>query len=261
MRKCILVLILILTVQLYAEINNQNQLIIKLTHPDREGFLEFNNYKGSITVEGYKGKVIIVEAKHRSDSEDNIKKIELDSSIKLSATEKENRIRLENSSYKRTVDVLIRVPFKFSLKLSTYDNGTINVRNVEGEIEIDNYNDDINCKNISGSAVLSSVDGDIVANFNKVSEDTPMAFTTIEGKIDLTFPENFKAEVKLNSEYGDLFSDFEIEIKKQKQKIEKNKSNGTTKYSFDEWVSGSINGGGAEYLFKSLNGNIYLRKK
>ena len=88
-----------------------------------------------------------------------------------------------------------------------------------------------------------------------------MAFTSVEGKIDVTFPRDLKAEVKLRSEFGDLFSDFEIDIKKQKKKIEKNHINGTTKYSFDEWITGSINGGGSEYLFKSLNGNIFLRKK
>lgn len=242
-----------------AENNTQDQLIIQLTHPGIHGFLEFNNYKGSITVEGYKGKVVTVEAKHR-DEEADIKKIREYKSIKLSATERENKIRIDNSTYKKTIDVLIRVPYDFSLKLSTYDNGVINVFNVYGEIEIENYNGNISCKGISGSAVLSSVDGDLEVEFIKVSDNTPMAFTTVEGKIDISFPSDFRAEVKLNTEFGDLYSDFDISINKEKALIEKNKRNGTTKYSFNDWVSGSINGGGAEFLFKSLNGNIYLRK-
>lgn len=247
--------------QIFFAGNGEDQLIIELTHPELPGFLEFGNYKGSITVEGYKGKFVTVEARQRAFSETNIKKIIPNNAIRLSATEKENKIRIDNSSYKRTIDVKIRVPYNFSLKLSTYDNGDIEVTNINGEIEIDNYNGDITCKNISGSAVLSSVDGNINVDFEKISRGTPMAFTSVEGNIDVSFPGDFKAEVKLNSEFGDLFSDFDIDIKKQKLKVEKNKENGTTKYSFDDWVSGSINGGGAEYLFKSLNGNIYIRKK
>ena len=36
--------------------------------------------------------------------------------------------------------------------------------------------------------------------------------------------------------------------------------NGLSRLSTDDWTYGKVNGGGAEVMMKTFNGNIYLRK-
>ena len=114
-------------------------------------------------------------------------------------------------------------------------------------------------ENISGSAVVNTIDGHILANFNKVTPELPMAFSSIEGKIDVTFPANVKADVKMKSDNGNIFSDFDIEIDKRKTQVNKSDKSGAYKISLENWSNGKINGGGPEILFKTLEGNIYIR--
>jgi hypothetical protein len=60
---------------------------------------------------------------------------------------------------------------------------------------------------------------------------------------------------------GEIFSDFNIDLKKRKTKTQKKGESGSIKISLDDWTYGKINNGGPEYLLKSLNGNIYIKKK
>ena len=87
-----------------------------------------------------------------------------------------------------------------------------------------------------------------------------MAFSSIEGKIDVTFPADVKAYVKMKSDNGDIFSDFDIEIDKRKTQVNKSDKTGVYKISLEDWTNGKINGGGPEILLKTLEGNIYIRK-
>ena len=67
--------------------------------------------------------------------------------------------------------------------------------------------------------------------------------------------------LKMRTEYGEIYSDFIIDIDKRKTNILKHKNSGSIKVTLDQWTYGKINKGGPEYLIKSLNGNIYIKKK
>lgn len=51
-----------------------------------------------------------------------------------------------------------------------------------------------------------------------------------------------------------------IEEKRNQVKAEKN-SKGSFKISYGGWTFGTINGGGPEYSFETMNGDIIIRKK
>ena len=69
----------------------------------------------------------------------------------------------------------------------------------------------------------------------------------------------FEALFKMKSDYGEVFSDFELQIQKRKTESEDN-GKGKRKYFLEEWITGIVNNGSAEYKFQSLSGNIFIRK-
>ena len=257
-------IITIVVLALYITAPNlfcSEQITIPLTNPDQPGSLVVNHFKGSITVTGYDGNLVIVDASLRFPPKNRggLKQINL-ASINLEANENNNRVELSSNSHEKTIDLQIRVPYHFSLKLQNYDNGPIEVRNLVGEMDISNQNGDINIFNLQGSAILNTVDGGIKVLFKKVTPNIPMSFSSLEGSIDLSFPGTLQALLKMKSDHGDIFSDFEIELNKRTQLAEKSKSSNTNKVYLDKWIYGKINGGGPEFLINSFNGNLFIRR-
>jgi hypothetical protein len=249
---------------LFSQNNGIEQITVPMSHPNNPGVLILNHFKGSIFVTGYDGNLIIVKAKLRyhdsGERNDNLKHLS-SSSIQLSATEKNNEITVKSNSMVKTIDLEINVPENFSLRIQNQDNGNITAGNLSGEMDISNVNGDINLNNISGSALLNTVDGSIIVRFSKVTPNVPMAFSTMEGNVDITFPGDVNVNLKMKSEHGEIFSDFDVDIKKREQKTKKLYKTGSVKVYLEEWIYGKINAGGPEILIKSFDGNIFVRKK
>jgi hypothetical protein len=239
------------------------QLVINLSQSSIPGLLVFENPKGSIRVTGYEGDVLLATGSLRFSDTDKpagnaMRRIDRET-LDISAEVNGNEITLFCKTTGKTVDFDIKVPRNFSLKLKSLDNGTVEVVNINGEIEVENTNGDISLGNISGSAVLSSVYGKISASFRDVNPDSPMMFTSFEGDVIITLPESVNARLKLKSENGEIMSDFNIKPVNRQSVVTKVEN--TLVYSLEDWVVGTINAGGPEYIIKSYNGNIILRKK
>jgi hypothetical protein len=239
------------------------QLVINLTQASLPGQLTFENPKGSIKVTGYDGEVILVTGMLRFREAEKIvnngmKRID-QNALDISAEVNGNSVTLQCRTIGKTVDFDIKVPRNFSMKLKSLDNGIVEIFNINGEIEVEDANGDITLENISGSAVLSSVYGKISAVFREVNPNSPMMFTSFEGDITITFPAAINARLKMKSEKGEILSDFDIKPVKRQSVVTRVENSRI--YSLEDWVVGSINTEGPEYIIKNYNGDIYLRKK
>ena len=87
-----------------------------------------------------------------------------------------------------------------------------------------------------------------------------MAFSSLTGNIDVEVPANIRANAKLRSDYGNVYSDFEIAPEKTDNKVAKTPANGIYRFTTDSWLYGKLGGGGQELMIKNYSGNIYLRK-
>lgn len=253
---------------LFAQGEIKEQLVVPLSDPSKPGLLRVELIHGSIKVSGYAGKEVVIDAettpvnnkKERVDeSASGMKRISPRGGLELSAEEKSNKVVVTSHSMRQPVNLAIKVPQQFSLKVSTVNNGDIVIENVSGELEINNVNGAITMNNISGSAVANTVNGVLKANFKTVT-DSPMAFTTLNGNVDVTFPANAKMNIKVKSDRGEVYSDFDMDIDKSAPKGVRSNQNGMYKVSVDEWVQGKVNGGGSEIMMKNMHGNIYIRK-
>ena len=81
--------------------------------------------------------------------------------------------------------------------------------------------------------------------------------------MDVTLPADLKANLKLMSVHGEIYSDFEIKADAGGQPItEKSDSpDGRFRVRVDRTIYGTINGGGTEASFSTFNGKILIRKK
>lgn len=257
------------TAMIYSQENQVDRATVPLSDPSSPASVKISTFRGSISVAGHNGPEVIVEAQVRtkmiekrssSDKAKGMKLIQI-GGTGLSVTEENNEVRIKVESLRHAVDLTIQVPHSCSLKVSAFNDGDINVENVSGELEITNHNGGISLTGISGHAVANTFNGELLVTFNKIDPDKPMAFSTFNGDVDVTFPGDIKADVKMKSEMGDIYSDYEIQIvQQQTQKQEGKDEEGKYRISFDKTVHGKINGGGPEYTFKNYNGDIFIRK-
>jgi Putative adhesin len=286
--------VLIMINPLLAKSQEREQLTIPLSDPMKEGKLEVGLVTGSIKIIGYAGKGVVIDAVavDKNDGNDRrddrnrlnnlstktnhtingkgkssmdvtgMKKISTSDGFELTAKEKNNTIQVGVDKVNMTINLTIKVPQKTSLKVSTINDGDISVENVHGNLEISNINGSIKMKNIGGSVIANTINEDIIVNFTEVTPNTPMAFTTLNGNVDITFPQTLKANVKLKTDEGDILSDFDIDIDKTASKINysSDKEKGLYKIKKEDWTLGKINGGGAEIMMKTMNGDVIIRK-
>ncbi|MCX6214269.1 DUF4097 family beta strand repeat-containing protein [Spirosoma sp.] len=255
-----------------AQNDVKEQLVVPLSDPGKPGSLKVGLINGSIRVIGYSGKDVVIDItssskRGRRDDDDRpdqssngMKRIVTGMSLDISAEEKNNTVNVHANTIKQTVDLTIKVPQRFSLKVSTINNGTIEVENVSGTLEATNVNGYIHLTNVAGSAVANTVNGNLIATFKSIDSDTPMAFSTLNGNVDVTFPASVKANSKLKSDRGDIYSDFDIDVDKNQPKVSRTNQSGMYQVKIEDWVYGKINGGGPEVMMKNMNGNIYIRK-
>lgn len=267
--KLVFALLLFMPLVSTAQEESVELFSVPLSNPNEAGKLIVTQLAGSIDVIAYEGSEVIVKASfgnrkaHYKDDKgekEGLKRIQ-NSSLKIGAEEKNNVVQIINEQWNKVTNLDIKVPKNFSLKLATVNEGNIYVKGVKGELEISNVNGEITLEDVSGSASADTVNGDIKVNFLSVTSDANMAFSSLNGELEVTFPNSVKADLKLKSEQGDIFTDFEMVVDKQKPIVDKNTSGGSYKVQIEQWVNGKINGGGPEMLFKTFNGDIIIRSK
>jgi DUF4097 and DUF4098 domain-containing protein YvlB len=183
----------------------------------------------------------------------------------LSMEEDGNVVSISANWKNRSEVLVVLVPKKTSLKLGTTNGRLIQVDGVEGDMELNAVNGNIVLNDVSGSVVAHALNGKLTAKFVQVSPEKPMSFSSMNGTIDVTFPPTLKANLKIQSYNGDVFTDFDVQMKPTTVQVEKSGpmtgkgEGGRNRIATESVAMGTIQGG-AEYSFKNFNGNIYIRK-
>ncbi|MHB9027497.1 MAG: DUF4097 family beta strand repeat-containing protein [Candidatus Latescibacterota bacterium] len=140
--------------------------------------------------------------------------------------------------------------------------GSITVEGITGEVEVSTLDGDIVLKNISGAVVANCMEGDITTVFRMVPENRPMAFSTVDGDIDITLPQRIKAIITASTVGGGVYTDFEMETMPGAVKRNEKPKQGllNTLIGPGSTVMGKINGGGIDIQMKTIDGSIYIRK-
>jgi hypothetical protein len=243
----------------------QEQVAIPLSRPGEAGFLEVELVRGSIDIRSYEGQEVIIRIRgHEEKADKQASKKGMHRitgpGFEMEAEEDDNEVRIDVGPPNRDTNLEILLPANFSVNAATVNNGNISVRGLRGEMEISNVNGGIRLEDISGSAVASTVNGHVHVTFNEVSPDAPMAFSSLNGDIDVTFPYGVQMDAQMKTLNGEIYTDFDMDIGTD-SRVDKKRENGVYRVSIDKSISGTINGGGPKVIFKNHNGDIYIRKR
>lgn len=243
-----------------------DHVTVPLSDPSRPALVKVHLLNGGITVKGHEGKDVLVEAHVRERSEPkaegSAKHIPM-TSTGLAVDEENNEVKISSHALQQVVDVTISVPHHTSLVLRTVNHGDIVVTGVEGELDVNDINGAVTLNNVSGNVVAHALNGRVLATMDRVDPQKPMAFSSLNGDIDVTFPVGLKANLNIRSNRGEVHSDFEMQVQSPAPQITEDaqgKGRGKYRVRVDRTIQAKINGGGPEIQIKNFNGDVYVRK-
>jgi hypothetical protein len=295
-----------------AAAESPNRIVVPLSDPGRPAALRVELIRGGIQVTGYGGKEIVVEADVQKDAEgdedvvpappepptppppghrtsrateDDERDEEHDErarglrripnlSAGLSVSENDNEVSVEGSP-RRSLALAILVPAGTSLYLSTVTDGDIVVRDLQaGEIEIENTNGEVRLERVAGPVTVHALNGDIDAKLARLDPRKASSFSTFNGDIDVTLPPDVKADVRIKSDNGEIYTDFDVQMGTRTERREGEDEAATDRprarkygkrgkgraFGFESAMTATLGGGGPLLRFETFNGNVYIRK-
>jgi hypothetical protein len=247
----------------------QDKASVPLSSPGQPVTIKASLVNGSVTVTAGSGSQVTVssasntrrERDQKPDAPPGMHRIDAGREG-LDIEEDHNVVTISARGWGNPGDLAIETPVNTSLQLKTVNGGHIDVTGLNGDLDLQDTNGTITLKNVSGSVVAHSLNGGISALLDRVTADKPMSFTSLNGKIDVTLPADTKARLRLKTDNGSIYTDFDVKLEATKPAVEDSRSNGGKyRIRMDRTLFGTINGGGPEYLFQTMNGSILIHRK
>lgn len=239
------------------------------------------NIFGSVKVEGYSGNEVRIEIDQTIEADDAAELARAKQEFKLGFDQTADSVIAytaapydsrphpwrgsDNSNSRRRyivkLEYTVRVPNNMSLKVSTVNNGDMNVKDVYGVLNVGNVNGAISIANAKSTTNAHTVNGGITVNYLTNPAEASV-YNTINGKIEVTYKSDLAANVQLKSMNGQFYTDFDNTepLPTEIIKTESRKDNSTT-YKLNKNTRIKVGAGGKLFKFETLNGNIYILKK
>ena len=213
--------------------------------------------KSNVTVMVHDKNEILIKGSSRAYSSEKSKGLRLvgaggtvNTNVGFNVVQEGNDLIVTN--LRKNGSAKIYLPKNQKISVTSTWNGNIGIEGFGNEIEATcELNGSMLLKNISGPLTANTLNGQIDAIFNDISQKSPTSLNTTNGAIDVSLPSGTGADISMSSWNGDMYSNFDIKSASGDNGLKKVSSRRT---------NGTINGGGVSITLKSTNGNIYLRK-
>lgn len=249
-----------------------DRVTVPFSDPSRPRTVKVSTMNGGIAVRASSGNEVILESRggqrhvsRRGEAPDpkaqGLRRIDTPNAG-LRAEEQDNVVTISAGAMGHNADLTLQVPANAALQLKTL-NGDISVEGVSGEVDANALSGKITLNNVAGAVVAHSLNRDVSAVLTQAPAGKPMSFTSLNGSIDVTLPPDTKARLKMKTNGGDIYSDFDInmEAASKPATTDDRKAGGKYRVHTESTMYGTINGGGPEITLTTFRGNIYLRKK
>lgn len=143
----------------------------------------------------------------------------LDDEVSFELTERSNIVSLRiagaNPWAGHDAEFKIAVPRAMALDIRTEMGGNLKVKDVTGDIEINNMNGEVHLEGIMGSAVVNTMNGEVHAIYAQAPQKL-VSITSMNGEVDLRVPADTKANIRLRTHNGSILTDFSETVLKTK---------------------------------------------
>ena len=124
-------------------------------------------------------------------------------------------------------------------------NGEVTVDNVRGPVRANSGNGDVRVSTVQGPVSATSGNGDLLVRMTELRAASDMEFTTGNGRIEVTVPAEFNADIDASTGNGGILTDFPIQVSGRISKTR---------------LRGTIGQGGRRLRLVTGNGEIQIRK-
>ena len=213
------------------------------------GSLSLSNINGDVTIRGTDRADVSVTATITSDSESGLDRVD----VKVDTSS--NHIQIETDYSKKkgrwgnsgaSVHYELEVPSSIELEEIDLVNGSLQLSDIDGDVEANLVNGSLNAEGLGGSAELETVNGQISATFNRMGSSQRVDLESVNGSIELRIPDDAGATVEASTVHGKIRNDFGM-------KVERGEYVGSD-------MEGKIGDGGARISLENVNGSINVRR-
>lgn len=243
-----------------------DRIVIPLSSPSERAFLDIELFQGSVTVTGYEGTEIIIETERpgfreqpRAPDTEGLQRIG-NTSMGLTAEEQDNVVSIRAGGLLPT-NIAVTAPIRTSVRVNTVNGFDMTIADVIGDHELSNVNGGITANDIGGTVVANATNGAVKVSFSEVAPDRPMSFTTLNGFIDVTLPADTNAELSINTNRGEILTDFDVEVLPSQADVQRDDSGGRFRVKVNQDVRARLGDGGPEYRFRTFNGDVVIRSR
>lgn len=249
----------------------------------QSGVVGIFNLDGSIKVEGYAGSKVMVEIDETITAENNTALEEGKRDFKLGFDRKGDSLAVytaypydtrPHSYYRHYGDddhrdihyniklvYTVKVPNNVALFATTVNDGDIAIKNVYGQLKINNVNGGIEILNAKGTTSAHTINGPLTVTYLR-NPPGESSYYTLNGELNATFLPDLSADVEFKSMNGQFFTDFEnTQVLPSRVTKTANKGNNGTTYKLNKASDVRFGAGGKAFKFETLNGNIYIKKQ
>jgi hypothetical protein len=271
------------------------QVTVPFSDPARPGTVKVNVLSGSISVKVGAARDVVVNTTpgerdrdnerqrnragdpQRSDDPSTAGMRRLTQPVGVNVEEENNVVTISSPAMFGPVNIAVQVPAATSLVLRTVNGGEVTVEGVTGSIEVSNVNGSIRLTDVGGPVTAHATNGKVVATLRQLAAGKPMSFTSFNGNVDVTLPASVKANLKMRSDRGDVYTDFDVQTvpaparpngpdarRDDNRGRDRDAADpkGKAKYRLDvdRAIYGTVNGGGPDFELRTFNGDVILRK-
>ncbi|MEQ1909951.1 MAG: DUF4097 family beta strand repeat-containing protein [Vicinamibacterales bacterium] len=289
--------------------SNNNQVTVPFTDAARPGTVKVNVLSGSISVKTGTGRDVVVttsaSSRDRDDDRDRsrgrrgsgngandnttgLRRLTQPAGVNIE--QENNVVSISAPVMVGPMEISIEVPAATSLVLHAVNGGEVSVDGVNGSIEVNNVNGSIRLTNVGGPVIAHATNGEVVATLRQMPAGKPMSFTSFNGDVDVTLPASAKANLKMRSDRGDVYTDFDLQTmaappqsasdargagqpspnpnpnprpspnNRRRDDRDDPKDRARYRLDMDRSIYGTVNGGGADFELRTFNGDVFLRK-
>lgn len=206
------------------------------------------NASNTLKVQGYSGTEVVIESDNSGanypDEANGLRVVSAGSAIDNTGTgantEVEGntlKVRIPRSKYFGNFTVKIPKGVSVSMKENGNSYGKWFVEGLDSEVEVQTTYSTLSIKDVSGPIIARCGYGKVTVEYSKLNPSKPHSISS-SGAVDITLPSDTKANLKVRTYYGDLFTDFDIAPLKKVTEVAKEGEGKTVRESVASTVAG-----------------------
>ncbi|WP_460621753.1 DUF4097 family beta strand repeat-containing protein [Hymenobacter tenuis] len=250
--------------------------------------LALYNIFGSVTVQGYSGKTVVVEitktvkaptaellALGQKEAQPGFEQHGDSVLLYISGPQdsRPNREKQQNGRFKDNwknnegprysyqFDYTVKVPANMDVRVSTVNGGKVLVQDVTGPLQARNVNGTVTIKNAQQATLAHTVNGDVDVTY-AVAPTKGASYHTINGNIQVSYPPNVSGDLYFKSMHGEMFTDFpKTEVLPARVTQNQQRDGQGTKYKISKETAVRLGKGGTDFRFETINGNVTIKQQ